>query len=51
MITKARMQNKQLYALAFPFLNLMSLLGARARPDNLGAGIYVLAQKKEAPQQ
>lgn len=45
MITKARMQNKHLYALAFPFLNLLSLLGARARPSRLGAGIYVLAQK------
>ena len=45
MITRARMQNKNLYALAFPFLNALSWFGARARPKELGAGIYVVAGK------
>jgi len=39
------MQNKNLYALAFPFLNALSWFGARARPKELGAGIYVVAGK------
>jgi len=43
MITRARRQNKNLYALAFPFLNALSWFGARARPKELGAGIYVVA--------
>jgi len=46
MITKARMENKKLYALAFPFLNGLSWLGVRARPKNLGAGIYIVAEKE-----
>lgn len=46
MITRARMQNKVLYSLAFPLLNLISLLGARARPKRLGAGIFVVAEKR-----
>jgi SAM-dependent methyltransferase len=46
MITRARMENKLLYAIAFPFLNLISLLGARARPKDIGAGIYVIAEKR-----
>jgi hypothetical protein len=46
MITRARMQNKILYSLAFPVLSCMSLLGARARPQNLGAGVFVVAEKK-----
>jgi SAM-dependent methyltransferase len=46
MITRARMQNKKVYALAFPFLNLISLLGYRSRPAELGAGIFVIAEKK-----
>jgi len=45
MITRARMENKSLYALAFPFLNLMSWIGKGARPNKLGAGIYVVAEK------
>ena len=45
MITRARMQNKLLYSLLFPFLNLMSLLGARARPKEIGAGIFIIAEK------
>ena len=45
MITGARMENKVLYALAFPWLNLMSLLGRQARPRELGAGIFVVGQK------
>jgi SAM-dependent methyltransferase len=47
MITGARMRNRHLYALAFPFLNALSWLGARARPKELGAGIYVVAEKKD----
>jgi 2-polyprenyl-3-methyl-5-hydroxy-6-metoxy-1,4-benzoquinol methylase len=46
MITRARMQNKILYSLTFPVLSCMSLLGARARPQNLGAGVFVVAEKK-----
>jgi SAM-dependent methyltransferase len=46
MITRARMENKHLYALAFPFLNVLSWLGARARPGSLGAGIFVVAEKR-----
>lgn len=45
MITRARMQNRALYSFAFPFLNLISWLGARARPKELGAGIFVVARK------
>ena len=45
MITHARMQNKILYSLAFPVLWCMSLLGARARPQKLGAGVFVVAEK------
>ena len=45
MITRARMQNKVAYAFAFPFLNAISWLGARARPKRLGAGLYVVAEK------
>ena len=47
MITHARMENKLIYALAFPFLNMLSLLGARARPKTLGAGIYLVAAKND----
>jgi len=46
MITRARMQNKVIYSIAFPFLNLISWFGVRARPKRLGAGIYVIAEKK-----
>jgi 2-polyprenyl-3-methyl-5-hydroxy-6-metoxy-1,4-benzoquinol methylase len=48
MITQARMQNKILYSLAFPVLLSISLLGARARPKTLGAGIFLVAEKKGA---
>jgi hypothetical protein len=47
MITRARMKNKVIYSLAFPFLNLMSLFGARARPQSLGAAIYIIAKKRK----
>jgi SAM-dependent methyltransferase len=47
MITGAEMKNKSLYSLAFPVLNAISLLGARARPKKLGAGVFVVAEKKE----
>jgi SAM-dependent methyltransferase len=43
LISRARMQNKFLYAVAFPFLNILSWFGARSRPKELGAGIYVVA--------
>jgi hypothetical protein len=46
MITRARKQNKVIYSVAFPFLHLISWFGARARPKRLGAGIYVIAEKK-----
>ncbi len=45
MITRARMQNKILYSLVFPFLNILALLGSRARPKSLGAGIFIVATK------
>lgn len=44
-ITRARMQNKELYAMAFPVLYLISLLGYRARPKTLGAGVFAVAEK------
>ncbi|MBW2538019.1 MAG: class I SAM-dependent methyltransferase [Deltaproteobacteria bacterium] len=47
MITRARMKNKILYSFAFPFLYLISWFGARGRPKELGAGIYVIAEKRE----
>jgi len=47
MITRARMQNKIFYSLVFPVLNLISWLGARARPKYLGAGIFVVAEKEK----
>lgn len=46
MITRARMKNRKLYALAFPFLYSISLLGFRARPKKLGAGIFIVAERR-----
>jgi ubiquinone/menaquinone biosynthesis C-methylase UbiE len=46
MITRARMENRKLYALAFPLLYLVSLFGFRARPKKLGAGVFVVAEKR-----
>jgi SAM-dependent methyltransferase len=46
MITRARMQNKIIYSLVFPILNLISLIGMRARPRKLGAGIFIVAEKR-----
>jgi 2-polyprenyl-3-methyl-5-hydroxy-6-metoxy-1,4-benzoquinol methylase len=46
MITHARMKNKILYSFAFPFLYLMSWFGPRARPKELGAGIFIVAEKQ-----
>jgi len=46
MITHAKMKNKSLYSLAFPVLNGISLLDAKARPKKLGAGVFVVAEKK-----
>lgn len=57
MITRARKQNKRLYAAVFPFLNAFGWFGRHAKPDRLGAGIYVLGTKRlgtpssAAPQQ
>jgi 2-polyprenyl-3-methyl-5-hydroxy-6-metoxy-1,4-benzoquinol methylase len=45
MITRARMKNRFLYSIFFPVLNLISLVGIRARPKNIGAGIFILAEK------
>ena len=50
MITRAQMKNKAAYALAFPFLLLLSTLGLKARPKTLGAGIYCIATPMEKPQ-
>jgi len=46
MITRARKRNKLLYAFAFPFLHLISLLGYQARPASLGAGVFIIAEKR-----
>ena len=46
MITRARMKNKIIYSLVFPILNLISLIGMRARPKKLGAGIFIVAEKR-----
>lgn len=46
MITRARMKNKIVYSLVFPLLNLISLMGMRARPKRLGAGVFVVAEKR-----
>ena len=45
MITRAKMRNRNFYSLAFPVLAGISLLGARARPQKLGAGVFVVAEK------
>ncbi len=45
MITKARKKNKAIYAVVFPILNLISLVGAQARPEQIGAGVFIVAQK------
>jgi len=47
MVTRARMQNKLLYSLIFPFLNLIALLGTCARPKDIGAGIFIIAEKEK----
>jgi SAM-dependent methyltransferase len=45
LITGARMKNKLLYSIVFPLLNLVSLIGSCARPKNIGAGIFIIAEK------
>lgn len=47
MVTGARMNNKLLYAFVFPFLNIMSWLGACARPKRIGAGVFIIAEKRQ----
>ena len=45
MITRANKENKLIYALAFPILNLLSMIGQGARPSTLGAGLFIIASK------
>ena len=47
MITRARKQNKILYSFMFPFLYLISWIGPLARPKGLGAGIFIVAEKRK----
>jgi 2-polyprenyl-3-methyl-5-hydroxy-6-metoxy-1,4-benzoquinol methylase len=47
-ITGAEEKNRVLYALLFPFLNLMSWLGSFSGPG-FGAGAWLVASKPEAP--
>ena len=44
LITGAEKKNKYLYALVFPFLNIIAYFGRRSRPK-WGAGVLVKAQK------
>lgn len=44
LITSARMKNKRLYALVFPFLSVISWFGRNSRPKK-GAGCLVVARK------
>jgi len=41
------MRNKNLYSLAFPVLNAISLSGVHAWPIKLGAGVFVVAEKEK----
>ncbi len=47
-ITRARMKNKALYALVFPFLLFVSYFGRNSRPAQ-GAGVLVRARKVNNP--
>lgn len=47
MITGAQKRKKYIYAIAFPILNFIAILGAKARPKELGAGVYIIATKLE----
>lgn len=47
-ITKARKKNKEIYAIAFPLLNLISWLGRYSRPRDLGAGIFMICKKRSS---
>lgn len=51
MITKANKENRELYALAFPWLNAIGWLGRHARPKALGAGVFVIARKSDSGQE
>jgi cyclopropane fatty-acyl-phospholipid synthase-like methyltransferase len=44
-ITRARMKNKLVYAVAFPILSGLSYLGRKSKPA-MGAGILVVAEKE-----
>jgi len=45
-ITRAEGKNKTIYALVFPFLNMIAWFGRNSRPEK-GAGILVIAEKRE----
>lgn len=45
LITGASQKNASLYALAFPFLNLLAWLGKGQKPGGQGAGVLVVARK------
>ncbi len=45
MISRGKKKNKWLYALAFPFLNLIGWFARNAKPSELGAGVHVIATK------
>ena len=47
-ITRARMKNKALYAVVFPFLLFVSYFGRNSRPTQ-GAGVLVRARKVNNP--
>ncbi len=46
LITRAEKRNKAFYALAFPFLNLMALIGGWMPPDLFGAGTWIIAERR-----
>jgi len=46
-ITGAKQANKSLYAIAFPFLMLIVLLGSLYRPRHDGSGLVALARKED----
>ncbi len=46
MITKAEERNKEIYALLFPFMNVVAWFGQFIWPD-FGAGVWVVARKPE----
>lgn len=45
LVTKAEAKNKIIYALLFPFLNILAWVGRNARPKK-GAGVFLIAEKQ-----